>query len=282
MIPLALATEPRHASWWQLCLVFVLALLLFVAMRWQPEAWLQHQIEKQALVHGIELQSKGLYLDGLSFRMEHVSIRSAGLPTPVMLDALNISPVWSSLIRGAAAVDVKAVLSGQSAEAELTWKNEYIVVHDLNAELEVAALEPFWKQRMTLPVDVSGRLTLSGNVQLDAASGRPVEGQLKALWKQASIDLPIFDKPLGNYQLVLNAATRSGNWQWVLGGGDAVTLSGSGQLDLSAKSPQQWTINGRVQVQAGPEAKTIASLLGHQAKTFAISGNLLHARLQAL
>jgi len=283
MISVSLATEPRHASWWQLCLVFVLALLLFVAMRWQPEPWLQNQIDQQAHIHGIDLQYKALHLDGLSLRIDHPVFRITNLPAPVELDSLFISPAWSSLLTGVAAVDVKAVQSGQSVEAELAWQHEYIALHALSAELEVAALEPLWKQRMVLPVNIGGRLKLSGNVQLDAASGRPVEGQLKAIWQQASIDLPMFDKPLGDYQLVLKSTTNaSGIWQWSLEGGDEVTLSGSGQLDLSGKLPQQWTINGQAQLQASPEAEAVAALLGKEAKAFNISGNLLNARIQPL
>jgi len=283
MISTSSDTESQHASIWQLCLVFVLALLLFIAMRWQPEPWLQSKIAQQALQNGIDLQYQQLDIEGFSVRMEHVSIRTAALPAPVILDSLSISPAWSSLLTGVAAVDVKARLSGQSVTAVLAWQGKYIALHDLNAEFDVAALQTLWKQRMPLPVQIGGRVKLSGYIQIDAFSGFPADGQLDAVWQQASVDLPVFDKPLGDYQLALKAAAKApGRWQWSLGGGAAVTLSGSGQLDLSGKSPQQWTINGRVQVQAGSEAKAIASLLGNQVKAFAISGNLLNARLQPM
>lgn len=277
------ATESRHASWWQLCLVFVLALLLFVGMRWQPEPWLQHQIDQQLRHSGIDLQYQALHVDGLTVRMEHVSIRVPELPAPVVLDSLYISPAWSSLLTGAAAVDVKATLFGQPAEAVLVWQNEYIGLHGLSAEFEVAALAPLWKQRMTLPVDITGILKLSGNMQLDAVSGMPVDGQINAIWQQAGIDLPMFDKALGDYQLALSSAdSATGKWQWELSGGTEVTLSGSGQLDLSGALPQQWMVSGRAQLQASPEAKTIAAMLGGQAKAFNISGNLLNVRIQTL
>jgi len=276
------AAESRHASVWQLCLVFVLALLLFTVMRWQPEPWLQHQIDQQARINGIDLHYQALQIEGLSVRMEHVSIRVAELPVPVVLDSLSISPAWSLLLSGTGAVDMKATLSRQSAEAVLVWQDKYVEVHDLNAVLDVAALQSLWKQRMPFPVQAGGRLKLSGNVQFDTLSGLPVDGQLDAAWQQARIDLPMFNKPLGDYQLVLKAATHaSGVWQWTLGGGAEVRLSGSGQLNLTGL-PQQWTVSGRVQIQAAPEAKAIASMLGNQAKTFNISGNLLNAHLQPM
>ncbi len=277
------AAEFRHASWRLLCLVFVLAVVLFVMLRWQPEPWLRYQIDQQVLQSGIDLQYEQLAIEGFSVRMAHVSIQTSQLPAPVVLDSLRISPAWASLLTGVAAVDVKAELSGQPTTAVLAWQDNYIGVHDLNAEFDVAALQSLWKQRMPLPVDVGGQLTISGNMQLDAVSGLPVDGQLDALWQQASVDLPMFDKPLGDYQLALKADAKApGHWQWSLGGGKAVTLSGSGQLDLSAKSPQQWTVSGRLQVQAAPEAKAIAAMLGQQGKTFTISGNLLNARLQPM
>jgi len=259
----------------------MLALLLFIAMRWQPELWLQAQVDRQARQRGIDVQYQQLDITGFSARIQHISIRTAALPAPIVLDALSISPAWSMLLKGTGAVDVKAMLSGQSAQAILAWQNKYIEVRDLNADLDVAVLQTFWKQRMSLPVDVSGRLKLSGNVQLDAVTGLPVDGALNALWQQARVDLPMFDKPLGDYELVLKADAKA-HWQWSLGGGKAVTLSGSGLLDLSATSSQQWTVRGRLQVQAQPAAKAIAALLGQQAKAFAVSGPLLNARLQPM
>jgi len=283
MISTPSATESQHASLWLLCLVFVLALLLFIAMRWQPEPWLQGQIDRQIQQHGIDLQYQQLAIAGLSVRMQHVSIRTSALPAPFTLDALSISPAWSSLFTGIAAVNVKATLSGQPATAVLAWQDKSIAVHDLKAVFDVGALQTVWKQRMPLPVDIGGQLKISGHIQLDAVSGLPVDGQLDAVWQQASVDLPMFDKPLGDYQLVLKAAAKApGRWQWLLDGGAAVTLSGSGQLDLSGLVPQQWTVSGRLQVQAAPEAKTIAAMLGQQAKAFTISGNLLNARLQPM
>lgn len=283
MISVSTTAESRHASLWQLCLVFVLTMLLFSVLRWQPEPWLQNRIDRQVRHSGIDLQYGALHIEGLTVRLKQVSIRTGTMPAPLMLDSLRISPAWSSLLSGSVAVDMQAELSGQSVSAVLVWQDKYIGVHDLNAVVDVAVLQTLWKQRMPLPVNVGGGLKLSGNVQLGALSGLPVEGQLDAVWQQASIDLPMFDKPLGDYHLALKAdANASGIWQWLLGGGDAVTLSGSGQMDMSGNIPQQWTINGRVQLRSAPEAKAIVAMLGNQARAFAISGKLLNARVQAM
>jgi len=243
---------PGSGCVWLLCWL----LLLFVLIRWQPELWLQHEIDQQARINGIDLHYQSLHIEGLSVRMEHAFIQTGRLPSPVVLDSLSISPAWSLLLSGTGAVDIKATLYGQSAEAVLVWQNKYVEVQDINAVLDVAALQPLWKQRMPFPVQAGGRLMLSGHIQLDALSGLPVDGQLDVAWQQAQIDLPAFNKPLGDYQLALKAAPHaSGVWQWTLGGGTELRLSGSGQLDLSGKLPQQWMINGRVQIQAAPEAK---------------------------
>ncbi len=274
-------TESRHLSWQRLCLAFLLALLLFVLIRWQPELWLQHEIDQQALNHGVDIHYTSLHIEGLSVRLEHLSVQAVHMPSPVVLDSLSISPAWSLLLSGTGAVDMKATLSGQAVEAVLVWQDKYVEIHDLNAVLDVEALQSLWKQRLPFPVRIGGRLKLSGHVQLDALSGFPVDGQLDTIWEQARIDLPMFNKPLGNYQLALKAAPHaSGAWQWTLGGGTELRLSGSGQLDLSGKLPQQWMVNGRVQIQAAPEAKAIASMLGNQAKSFNISGKLFNARVQ--
>jgi len=259
----------------------MLALLLFIAMRWQPELWLQAQVDRQARQRGIDVQYQQLDVTGFSVRMQDISIRTAAMPAPVVLDSLSISPAWASLFTGIVAVDVHASLLAQPVAAVVIWQDHQIHLRDLNADLDVAVLQRLWKQRMSLPVGVSGRLKLSGNVQLDAVTGRPVDGALNALWRQASVDLPMFDKPMGDYQLALKADAK-GHWQWSLGGGKAVSLSGSGILDMSATSPQQWTVRGRLQVQAQPAAKAIAALLGQQTKAFTVSGPLLNARLQPM
>ena len=279
--PISPVTESRHLSWQKLCLAFLLALLLFMLMRWQPELWLQHEIDQQALHHGVDIHYASLHIEGLSVRLEHLSVQAAHMPSPVVLDSLSISTAWASLFTGIAAASVHAEMMDQSAEAVLAWQGGHIVIHDLNAVLEVVALQSYWKQRLPLPVDAGGQLRFSGTMQLDAVSGLPVTGQLKVRWQQATIALPMFDKPLGDYQLTLNTAENiPGHWQWLLTGGTVVALSGSGQLDLSGTLPQQWTINGRVQIQAAPEARALASMLGNQAKSFSISGKLFNVRVQ--
>lgn len=277
------SAKVRHAPLWQLCLVFVLSLLLFLVIRWQPELWLQQQINQQARYNGIDLQYEALHIEGLSVRLDKVSVRTAELPVPVKLDSLGISPAWASLLAGEVAVDVRATLLGQSAEVALIWQDPYINVQILHADFDVAALQPLWKKRMIFPVDVGGRLKLSGKVQIDAIRGRPLGGKIDAQWQAVTIDLPTLDKPLGDYQLILKTLDNSsGQWQWVLSGGPAVVLSGSGQIDMSASLPQQWTVHGQLELQAAPDATAVASLLGNQKRLFSISGSLMNTQVLPL
>lgn len=286
MTSVSLAAKPRHVPVWQLCFIFVMALLLFVAMRWQPEAWLRNQIDQQARVSGIELRYESLQAQGLGVELKHVSIKTADLPEPVFLDTASISPAWGSLFTGVAAVNVHIGLQDQSVGAVLVWQDKHIEVNDLNAVLDVAVLQSLWKQRLPLPVDVGGSLRLTGHVQFSAVSGLPVEGQIDVAWQQARIDLPVFDKPLGDYHLILKSTGKPKpsmqGWQWSISGGTTVALTGSGQLNMAVRLPQQWMVGGKVKLQAAPEARGIASMLGNRAKVFAISGKMLNVRFQPM
>jgi len=57
---------------WQLGIIFVVAVAVFVALRWQPGPWLKAQMLSMAEQQHISLDYQALNLHGLTMEMDHV------------------------------------------------------------------------------------------------------------------------------------------------------------------------------------------------------------------
>jgi len=285
----------QDLSGWHLGLFFVLAVVLFVLLRWQPDAWLQAQIDNQARQHGMVVQYQRLHVDGFTLHLEHLSIRSARWPVPMMMDRLTLTPAWSSLLKARAAVHLLANSNGQRLETLLSWQSGHIGMSGLQGDLDVALLQPFWQRRLTLPIHVGGRLILTGEMLLNAVSGMPVDGNIKLEWHSAATDVTGLDKPLGDYRLLLKAGQLSEQpsgklsgklsgkpWQWTVTGGSSLKLSGQGTINIAGPLPQQWGIHGRIRLQPMRRDNAIAAMLGGKVAAFSLSGNVINPRWQAL
>ncbi len=271
----------RGLSWRQLFLLFMLALMLFALLRWQPDAWLASQIQAQAHQHGLTVQYEHLHLDGLTLHLDHLSIRSGRMPAPLRMDLCTLTPAWDSLLKAQPAVRLSVDGDGRQLKALLRWQTGYVAISALQADMNVALLQPFWQDRLTLPIHVGGRLIAAGDLLLDAASGAPVDGKIRLTWRSAVTDITGMHSPLGDYQLLLKADRASGkSWLWSISGGSSPKLSGQGAIDMAGPLLQQWRIHGQVVVQPGDGSNTISAMLGGKAMTYAISGALLNPRWQ--
>ena len=166
-------------SWQQLLLVFVLALLFFIAVRWQPDIWLQSRISEQFQQNGITIDYKKLHLDGIGLRLETVSLQNAAMSQALTLDSLRLSPAWTSLFSGSPGVDLQLNWFGQRVETRLIRQDTYIDIQDLHAAIDAALLQPL----LQLPVKLIGQLKLSGDLRVDMQTGRPLQGALNADWQ---------------------------------------------------------------------------------------------------
>ncbi len=274
--------QNHHASWQQLLAVFIVALLLFIAMRMQPEPWISAQIDKQTKQHGVNIHYNSLELDGLTLLVDQLTIQSHQLATPIKLDSLSLSPAWSSLLSGNAGAIIHANWKGQQLSAVVSQQGDIIDIQSLNGALDISTLQPFIAKKLPIPVKVSGTAQISGDIQLNAINGHPRLGKIQLLWNKAGVEMPSMKVPLGDYALILQTDDLKRAWQWDINGGDALKLSGKGNLNTSAQNPAAWSINGMIQAQADPKAVNLSALLGKQNKQFRISGNITQPRLLPL
>lgn len=271
----------RPWSWKRLSALFIVALLLFVAVRWQPGPWLRDSVLDLANQKGLHINFRTMRISGLTVHMEGVSMNIPG--HPLMLDSLTVSPDWPALLTGHRGLRVGLAWHGQTVRAAIVIRKGYTAIHHLNANLDISALQHFWQQMLALPLNLSGRLHIGGDIRLDAATGRPIGGKLAADWKHVAIAMAGKKYPFGAYRLVINDGDTSGVWQWKLDGGTAVLLHGSGALKTLTADPAAWTMTGEAEVRAGQGIDPgLAGLLGSAPIRLRLSGNMAMPRLQRL
>jgi hypothetical protein len=265
----------------RLTALFVVSLLLFVVVRWQPGPWLRGSVINMAQQRGVRLDFQTMRLSGFTVHMRNVSI---GLPgRSLALDSLEVSPDWAALLTGKKGLRVGLGWHGQTAEADLVVRKGYTEIRHFDTRLDIAALQPFWQRMLAFPLDVGGKLRIKGDVRLDTATGRPVGGALSADWQDAGVAMAGKRYPFGAYRLEIKDDRSPGEWQWKLSGGSAVSVQASGALQAFAANPAAWTLSGTGTARTGQGADPgLASLLGSAPIRLRLSGNLGMPRLQRL
>jgi len=282
MTSLTSTDQHKHASWQMLAAVFMIALLLFIALRWQPEAWIEAQISKQSKQHAVTIHYDSLQLDGFTLLVNQLSIQSSRLNAPIKLDSLNLSPAWSILLSGTLGANIQLNWQGQTFSAIIIKQADSIDIQSLHGDLDVALLQPLLAKNIPIPIKASGRILINGDISFNAINGHPLQGKVNFNWNRAAVKMPSMNIALGDYALNLQNDDPKKLWQWDLHGGSALQLTGKGMLNTSAKKPAIWPVSGLLQIQADAKASNLAALLGKQSKRFSISGNITQPRLQPL
>ncbi len=290
-------TTYPHASRWQVSIVFMLAFVVFIGLRWQPEAWIESQLQQQAKQHGTTLTFNHLQLHGFTLQAEQVSIQTVQSPIPIILNTLQISPDWSSLFGGNIGAEIHAQWQAQDIQATIIKRTDnkradnkqtdQIILQDILANIDATKLQDVLDKSMPLPLKIYGQLQLSGAIAFDV-NARPLQGKINLLWNTAGIDFSASRIALGNYKLVLQSAQAKDQvnnqtgalWQWNIDGGNALMLAGKGNIDTSAQYPQAWRLNGLIRIEASHKATSLASLLGNKANEFRLSGSIIHPQMQ--
>jgi len=264
------ATVP-HFSWRFLASVFCIALLLFIGLRWDMTPWLQAQLNQWIQQQHLDIHYDSLERDGLQITLHHVQINDPGLPQPLSLDDVMISPdIWASL-----GGDKSALLHVRNAfmdvQAQLMMHGNSVDIQDVNADMDVAQAQTWLA--LPSPVHIHGQLHLEGALNLDASSGVPQSGTWTAVWQQAGASMMSQNYPLGDYHVQSHIAQQT--MQWDVHGGEALTLNGQGKVDMSALDMRQWQLKGNVKVKAA-EGSPLASFLTSSQRVLIISGNIGH------
>lgn len=274
-------TEAGNAlSWGRSMLIFLAALLLFAALRWQPDQWLATRIDQLARTHGIALNYAEIEAGWMGVTVRDLTVQRSGMARAVKLQALQLSPAWGALAGGEVGIHIVLPGAQPHGSLDLFADDSEIAVKSIDLQLNAVDLQslPGWK--VSLPAETGGRLALSGTLLLDAATGQPLDGHLTLNWQDASVNLPGIAKPLGDYRLQLQRdSAAEGQWQWQLAGGRLLIVEGSGAVTANAAPLPQWPVAGRIQLRADNRAGALSALLGGAQQVFAIAGRLAAPRL---
>ncbi len=269
--PLTANDDWRPLSWRRLVLLFVVALLLFCAMRWDGDRWLKRQLLPRLATHGIH--AAALERVGGRLRLSHVSldgVRVGG--AQMVIDRLDLAPVWPSLLRLTPAARVtlrwrQAAVEGDVAQGD----DDRLALRGLTLTLPVTMVTPLLP---AMPVKLGGAIACHGGMQLLLATLQPEAPDLRCDWRQATAAMGAKPTPLGSYTLTLKGDGDKA-WPWKLHGGDVAKVEGKGTIHPRADVPlPQWPLDGTITVRAGkgPLAATVGALLGN--KPHAISGTV--------
>jgi len=268
---------------WKLGMIFVLAAIVFSAMRWQPEPWLRAKIYQVAEQQHLQLSYSHISLHGLSAEMRDVQVQNMRMAHPVRVEKLTVRPLLSTLWSGSPGIRATAYWRGQVISASIRQMDGKLDIHDVDGVADVAMLKPLWQRHAAMKVDVQGRVNLSGRLLLNAQTGQPLEGELAVDWQGAEAALAGMNMSFGDYHLSLLNADQTGQWQWQVHGGKGLTLHADGKLVMAAANPQQWRIHGQAELAAGEgAAQGLTMMLGNGPMRLRLSGTLLRPKWQVL
>jgi len=253
----------------QLCFIFIGMTLLFAAIRWDTEAWVQGKLNQSIAQYNLNLTYHGLALHGTSLQLYDVHVQIPNIASPLQLDEIQLQLDWSALWHARLAVLADIKNDFMHMNTVVSMHDTYMQLSDMVGQADVHAAQA-WYGKASL-AQGRGELIWQGDVSLDINTGLPTETDLQANWQTAGIYIMQQDYTLGDYVLKL---TQSDNNQiWSLQGGEQLKVQGHGLLQMNHSSPLMWPLQGNVDVQAS-KASPLAIFLAKKVKKVKIMGVL--------
>ncbi|MDX8402485.1 MAG: hypothetical protein R8K47_07635 [Mariprofundaceae bacterium] len=250
----------------RLLFAFVGFLALFLAFRWQPEPWLGRIIAQQAAQAGWQAQWRDLAIDGWRLVAEGVRLSRNG--RAIALDRIELAPAWRKLFAAEPALWVGLHALGGTLSGVAALSEHRIAIEDASLRLPAERLAPWIARQASIAATPEGMIEGGGTVILDVRDGRPLQGEIDAVWRDAAVTVEGFGKSeLGEYALHLESKGAADPWRWQIEGGTALRLEARGDLRADGADPWRWSVSGSGRVEAGPGMPPIlARMLGHGAQ----------------
>ena len=254
----------------KLGLLFAMALLLFMFIRWDSSVWLQQRLNQIIAEQQLNISYGSAHLQGFTLHIDEVRITTPQHPQPFPLQSLTLNLNWMSLLQGELSLHAHASNAFMDLNADVTQHDTLLQLRAIEGFADVA-LAQTWLA-LPSPVKMQGQLQLQGSAALMLHNGFPTQADLTAHWLKGAANMMMLHYPLGEY--ALHATLQENLAQWTLSGGEQLTLNGQGELHLQPTMPaQQWAISGSIRMQAA-EGSPLASFLTSQEKLAQISGTI--------
>jgi hypothetical protein len=232
----------------------VMAMLIFLWLRWEPEPWLRSQLDANGLSRSVQFASASKSKLGL--RIQGVRISSqAGV---VSLKEVMIYPAWRGMLSGKPAVRVLCRLdAGGEISAVLSVRENVFQASEIQSSIPASVVQSF------SPVTLGGLL---GSVQSSGAfsyhlvKGRPLMVNVQLAWRGAGLDFINQGKPLGDYVFLLSGDEK--RLEWSMEGGEELGINGRGSVAPTAGAIQGWRLDGGVEVHPGKSLEPVFRAFG--------------------
>ncbi len=264
-------TIPTH-SWRLLSGIFILALLVFTAIRWDYSAWMSQHIQQAVKHAGYTIRYQDMHLSGTSLNLSQVHIQNQ--QHSIALDTLHISPAFSRLLTGELAANISLSWQNNPISFTLAQHQDELTFTDIDAVVDVSRIK-----NLNIPAKLAGVVRVTGELSLNPDTGLPKHGALHITWNGAMAGLATPEFTLGDYQADIHSTDDEKQpWLWQVTGGSGVSLNGSGTVLPHVADPKQWLVNGLVEIQIDNSNPSLAmmmqSMMGSQQAKLRISGSL--------
>ncbi|MDX8381569.1 MAG: hypothetical protein R8M14_05600 [Ghiorsea sp.] len=252
---------------------FLIALPIFILIRWDSTSWFSNKVNQAATQAGVDLKYKHLNVSNLALILTDVVIQQRG-KTPIQIEELKLSPSFSALFSASLAAEVDALWLDNPISAQVSSSNNILDISAIDAMLDMSRVK-----NLNIPAQLSGLVHITGDIKFDQSKNLPQQGLIHATWSQAMAGLAAPEFNLGDYAFDLNSLEDvSQPWQWEISGGSGVALNGTGTVSPTTPLPEQWLINGLVDAkidQSNPSlSMMMQSMMGSNQAKLKISGSL--------
>jgi len=257
-------------------MLFILALPVFIWLRWNPVPWFNVQLESNGLTPYIQVEQ--VEKSGLGLHLGVVHIKTPGGPD-INLNGILLNPAWFRIIRGAPALHIQGTANGAAFALNISMQDGAIWLHDMDLLAQADVIRDYIPQAAML--NLTGSILMSGDIKLRQHDALPLAGAITMQWKNAASGL-LRQEPLGDFQLQL-ASSKKNEWKWQMEGGKTLSIDGKGHLSSTFQPPEFWQIDGNIHTQSqGRVASLLSDITGHDRWNLVLSGALLQPHLEFL
>ncbi|MDQ6975074.1 MAG: hypothetical protein Q9M22_00755 [Mariprofundaceae bacterium] len=257
----------------RLLALFLLALLLFIPLRWDATAWLEMQTQNIREQLPFPMKGGALTWSVKGLTIEHITLILPPPAEPLLFNQLTLSPVWAKWLQGTRAMDVSLSSVPINGQTEIVIGDAYIQLSAMQWTLAVPWLQAQWPVLIPVGIALQGMLEATGDIRFDSQETlpQPIAGTVNLTWKTAGIQLGESVTSLGDYQLLIQDEMPA-SWQLQLDGGELLKLQGQATLQSQNMPWLQWPLQGQIEMIAAPNSP-LSALLGSK-KSITLSGTL--------
>jgi len=253
--------------------IFLIALPIFLLMRWDSTSWVSTKVNQATSQAGLDLTYKHLDTSGLALELTDVVIQQRG-QAPINFEKIKLTPSFSALFSASIAAEVEALWQGNPVSARLSSSNNILDVSAIDVMLDMSRIK-----NLNIPAQLSGLVHITGDIGLDPQKNLIKKGDIHATWLQAKAGLVTPEFSLGDYNFDLNSVEDASQpWQWTVSGGSGVALNGKGTVLPATPQPEQWIITGLLDAEIDKTNPSLSmmmqSMMGSNQAKLKISGSL--------